>query len=273
MKHFIICFSFICLITNASYAQTKIGKAENSLENKDEQATSNDQEDWDGEGNDFFVGTFAEVIAEALLYVSYYTLIESPFEGEHRGSRASLTRHPYNKSNKGSYSYNLDENYSTFRTELSSRYISENNALKGMNLALEMRFIKRLGVELDYHQLWERNFNFGNDNLAFYNMLVKYYRVRTEKLDAWWGIGTTYVDGMVDQFGFMYGLGAELFFAKPLSLIVIFKQTFINSETVNTLNLMLNYHIRQFKVIGGYQGLKIGSQRFSMITLGTGIFF
>ena len=272
MKQFLICLAFICFITNTSYSQTKIGRAEDSL-NKDSNRESSDSDDGDDDNSDFFAETFGEIILQAFLYVSYYALIGPSSEYEPQMNCASLTKYPYNKSNIGDYNYNWDENYSKFRTEFTGRYISESSSLKGMHLNMEMRFLNRIGVDLDYHQLWEKNPDLGNDNLALYNVLAKYYRVRTEKIELYWGIGTTYVDGSVDRIGFSYGLGSELFFAKPLSFETNFQQTFINSKTINKFNVLLNYHVDQYKVMGGYEYLKIGSQPFSSITLGIGVFF
>ncbi len=271
MKQFIICLVFVGFITNISYSQTKIRRAESSL-NRD-RSTSSDDDDDDSDDVGLFEGFFAEIFAEAFLYITYYALIESPAEVENINSQAPITKYPYYNTSKGNYTYDYDENYSTFRTEFASRYVSESNALKGMNLSLDMRFAKRVGVELGYRQLWEKNSNLGNDNLALYNLLLKYFRVRTEKFELWWGIGTTYVAGNVNQFGFTYGVGSELFFAKPLSMEINFDQTLINSETVNKFNALLNYHIKQYKVIGGYDHLKIGTQKFSSVTLGVGVIF
>ena len=271
MKRFFICLAFICLILNASYSQTKIGRAENSL-NKDSGRSSSDDDD-DSDDVGFFEEIFGEIFAEAFMYIFYYTLIESPSEEGQPMSYAPLTKYPYCNSDRGNYNYDIDENYSVFRTELAVRYVTESNTLKGMNLSLDMRFEKRIGVELGYRQLWEKNSNLGNDNLALYNLLLKYHRVRTEKFDLWWDIGTTYVDGNVDRFGFTYGVGSELFFAKPLSLELNFNQTFVNSQTVNKFNVLLNYYYNRFKVMGGYDHLKIGTQRFSSVTLGVGVIF
>ena len=271
MKYIIIYLVIIGLVSNC-YSQSKIQKAENSL-SRSERVSFRNQDDDNDDGVDFFADTFDGVILEAFMYLTYYTLIETPFEMQHQTSQAPLTPYPYKNSKKGNYTFSPEDEYSRFRTEISSRYISENNAIKGMNVTLDMRFLKRIGIALDYHQLWERNLNFGNDHLAFYNLLAKYYRIRTENMDAWWGIGTTYVDGNVNQFGFTYGLGTELFFAKPLSLEINFDQTLINSETVNKFNVLLNYHISKYKAIGGYNHLKIGTQHFSSVTLGVGVIF
>ena len=274
MKRFILCSLFICFIANISYTQSKIGKAENSLIEDKEQTKikkSNRVNDSDLVSS-FFLETVVQLIAEVFLYSSYYTLIESPFEVKYRASRASITKRPYHSSKKGNYTYEGGKDLDIFRTELSTRYIHNNSKLKGMHLNTNLRFMKRLGLEANVLQLWENNTNFGTDNLAIYTLLAKYYRIRTEKFDAWWGLGTSYVDGKVNRFGFTYGLGTELFFIKPLSLKLNFNQTFINSEAINKFNGLLNYHVNQYKLIGGYEHLKIGTEGFSNVTLGIGLF-
>ncbi|WP_339915937.1 hypothetical protein [Yeosuana marina] len=281
MKNSILYFGFILLIGFSSHAQSKIGKAEESLK-KNETSTKNSKTSYsegennnDSEGSFFtevFGGLFVEVFVQAFAYTVYGIAIESPFEQGHQASNAYLSKYPYYKLNTGNYTYEWNEDTPIFRTSLSARYISENSRLKGSQLNLDMRFLKRVELELDYLQLWEHNPNFGNDNLAIYTALAKYHRVRTEKFDAWWGLGTSYIDGSLDRFGFAYGLGAELFFAKPISLEANFNQTFINDDTVNKLNGLINYHLNTYKLIFGYQHLRIGNQNFSTVTLGAGIF-
>jgi hypothetical protein len=52
-----------------------------------------------------------------------------------------------------------------------------------------------------------------------------------------------------------------------------FNQTFINSETINKFNVLFNYHMNRYKLTGGYDQLKIGTQQFTSLTLGVGVFF
>jgi hypothetical protein len=134
-----------------------------------------------------------------------------------------------------------------------------------------MKFLKRWGLELDYLQLWEERVNSENNALAIYTALAKYHRVRTERFNAWWGLGAAYVDGNVNELGFTYGLGVEWFFVKPLSLESNFNQTLINNHSVNKFNALLNYHKKQYKFTAGYEHLKIGSVGFSNVSLGVGV--
>ncbi len=275
MKPSFIFFTSLILCFNSIQGQGKLEKAEESLTKK-ERANYNNSRSYDDDDYDddsVLADTFGSLIVDLVLYLSYYTIVETPIENEYRASNASITRYPYLNSKKGNYAYDWGDDTKPFRATLSNRYISENNKLYGNHLNLNMRFLKRAGLEVDYLQLWEENTNFGNNTLAIYSAIGKYHRIRTERFDAWWGLGATYVDGAVDEFGFTYALGAEWFFVKPFSLEANFNQTFINDNTVNKLPVILNYHVNRYKFSGGYQYLKIGSQSFSTFFAGIGISF
>jgi len=278
MKNSILYFIFIFFIGVSSYGQSKIGRAEESLKDKEETTKSSKTKySSSGGGNDSNDNILTELVGglfiQIFAYTAYGVAFESPFEVKHQASNAYLSKYPYFNSKNGNYTYEWNKDTPIFRTLVSARYIIENSRLKGSQLNMDMRFLKRLGLELNYLQLWENNPNFGKDNLAIYTTLAKYHRVRTKKFNAWWGLGASYVDGAVNEFGFTYGLGTELFFAKPLSLETNFNQTFINSKTVNKFNGLINYHINNYKLIMGYEHLKIGSQNFSTATIGVGAFF
>lgn len=275
MKQLVLLISVYLISFNVSYGQGKLQKAENSLKEKENSGstTYSNSTNNDDSGGNFFAETIGYLLLDAFLYTTYYAFIESPLEYNTPSTNAYLTKYPYLKSNKGNYSYDWDKTTPIARLKLSSRYVFESNRIKGNHLNFDFRFSKRLAVEANYLQLWENSTNFGYNSLAFYTALLKYHRVRTEKLDVWWGVGASYVDGEVNELGFTYGLGAELFFAKPLSLESNFNQTLINNGTINKFNVLLNYHQKQYKFTGGYEHLKIGSQPFSMLTFGVGIFF
>lgn len=278
MKNIILYFGFIFFLTLTTYAQSKIERAEESLKSKEKSTEesvsyySKSKKNNNSDG-DFLTDVIGGFFVQIFAHTIYAVAIESPFETEYKASNAYISKHPYYSPKTGNYTYASNKSTPIFRAVLSTKYISENSRLKGAHLNLDMRFLKRLGLEIDYLQLWENNPNFGTDNLALYTALAKYHRVRTEKFDAWWGLGASYINGTVNQLGFSYGLGAELFFAKPLSLETNFNQTLINNKTVNKFNGLLNYHLKNYKLIGGYEHLKIGSQDFSTIALGIGAFF
>lgn len=277
MKRTILFFTTILFLSfSTMQGQGKLEKAENSLSNKKESNSSNPRSrtyDASDSGSTFMSDTFGEFFISIFWGLSYGVLFETPVEQEYRASKASFTKYPYYNTNKGNYAYDSGENTTLFKATISDRYIVQNGKFYGNHLTAELFFAQRISVEADYLQLWEDNTNFGNNTLAMYQFLAKYHRVRTERFNAWWGLGATYVDGEVDKTGFTYGLGAELFFANPLSIETSFVQTFINEQTVNQFEALLNYHLGRYKVSGGYEYLKLGNQDFSMFSVGVGVSF
>ncbi|KAA1244224.1 porin family protein [Aquimarina sp. RZ0] len=276
MKRIIFILSLFLILSNQNFSQSKLQKAEKSLSKNSNghSYTSQSRNSDYSSGDEYGILTeLAVVFAEVLLYTTYYGMTETPAEYERRASNASITKYPYYNSKKGNYSYNWGEDTNIFRTTLTSRTIVENSKLYGNHLNADLRFLKRAGIEADYLQLWEDTTFFGDNSLSLFTLLAKYHRVRTEKFSAYWGVGAAFIAGEVDELGFTYGLGAEFFFAKPLSLESNFNQTFINTRSVNKFNLLLNYHMNRFKITGGYEHLKIGSIDFSTFSAGIGVSF
>ncbi|WP_299553616.1 hypothetical protein [Seonamhaeicola sp.] len=277
MQQKLLLILLVVFIGNTGFSQSKIEKAEESLKQNDD---SNSEVKFEGNDNastnsdtSLLEETIGRLFVEIFAYTAYGILIESPFEKDSPSSSATLTKHPYFNSNNGNYSYEWDDHSAVGRTTISSRYIFENSRLDGNHLNINFRFYNKLALEMDYLQLWEHNPNFGYHTLALYTALAKYHRVRTKRFDGWWGIGASYVDGNVDDFGFTLGLGAEIFLGKPISIETNFNHTFINNNSINKFNALINYHIKQYKLNGGYESLKIGSQYFSTISFGLGMSF
>ena len=124
MKHiipFILAFSLSLTI---SFGQGKLQKSEESLNEKQSTRSNhrNSRDSGNSEGN-FLIDTFGYVIVEAFLYVSYYSLVESPYEYNSNSHYASITKYPYFNSNKGNYNFDWDETTTSSRFTLSNRYV------------------------------------------------------------------------------------------------------------------------------------------------------
>ncbi len=267
-------FLFLSLIISYyGFSQGKIDKAEKSLSKKEEKDRSynNSRSRTSNHYDDTYL--FGDLLIEIGAIITYGIIFETPVEAEYTASSASIAKYPYLHSKKGNYSYDQGEGTTLFRTTLSTRTIMENAKLYGNHLNADFRFLKRIGFEADYLQLWEDNTFFGDNSLAIYTFLAKYHRIRTQRFDMYWGVGATYVDGEVDELGFTYGLGAEFFFAKPLSLEANFNQIFINDNTVNKFNTLLNYHYKRYTFSVGYEHIKLRNVDFSTFSSGIGISF
>ncbi|MBQ4801834.1 hypothetical protein J8L88_03145 [Aquimarina sp. MMG015] len=269
-------FSLLCIIISFhSFGQGKLEKAEKGLTKSSNYYSSSSRSRTSSsssyEDNSLW-GGLAMVFIEMGLYATYYGLIESPTEKEHLASNAFITKYPYHSSNRGNYAYNWDGDTNLSRITLTNRFVAENNELYGNHINADFRFLKRVSIEADYLQLWENNTFFGDNSLATFTFLAKYHRVRTEKFNAYWGMGATYIAGDVKELGFTYAIGAEYFFAKPLSIELNYNQSLINTRSSDKFNALLNYHINQFKFNGGYEYLRIGGIGFSTFSVGLGVF-
>ncbi|WP_248724901.1 hypothetical protein [Seonamhaeicola sp. ML3] len=271
-------FLFISISIAAS-GQSKLEKAEESLKEREKTSRtkskrSNSTSDSDDNLGEILVKeTIGRLAINLFAYTLYGVLIETPFEKDHPSSNAILTKQPYSNANIGNYDYQWNDFSAVGRTSISSRYIFENTTLDGNHLNLDMRFYNKLALELDYLQLWENNPNFGYHTLAIYTALVKYHRIRRKTFDGWWGVGTSYVDGSVNQLGFTFGLGAEAFITKPISIESNFNFTAINGSSITQFYGLINYYINQYKVCAGYERLNIGDQKFSTTSIGLGMSF
>ncbi len=269
-------------ISNLCISQSKLERAKESLKKQENSINAstknignnkNDEEEEKSLAKQLFAETFGRLLVNIFAYTAYGILVEAPFEKDSPNSRAILTKQPYLNPSSGNYTYEWGNNSTIGRTAISSRYIFENSNLSGNHLNIDMRFYNRLAVEIDYLQLWENNPNFGYNTLAIYTGLVKYHRIRTKRFDGWWGIGASYVDGSVDDFGFSFGLGTEIFIGNPISLESNFNHTLINNSTLGKFNALINYYVKHYKFNGGYEYLKIGNQSFSTVSVGLGINF
>lgn len=276
-KTFLIVLLFF-IVSQSNYAQGKLEKAEKSLTSSSKKSRYNSSRSNSRNSNnssddhEIFVDLFL-VFGEIMLYATYFSLIESPAEYEEKGSTASITKFPYFNSKKGNYAYDWGDDTTIFRTTITNRFIVENRKLYGNHFNVDLRFLKRIGAEVDYLQLWEENTNFGKNSLAFVTLLAKYHRIRTEKFNLYWALGASHIGGDIDLLGFTYGLGAELFFANPLSIETNFNQTLITTGTINKLNALLNYHTGRYKFSVGYEHLNIGNIDLSTYSAGIGVSF
>jgi len=279
MKQSSFCLFIVLLFFQHNFGQGKLDKAEKSLKKSIEQINwdnntsypSRNSNSYPDNDNPILLG-LGRLLVEVGLYVTYYTLVETPIERKRAASTAFITKYPYFNSKKGNYSYEWGVDTGLFTASFRNNFIVENSKLYGNHFSTELRFFKRISLETDYLQLWEQNTFFGDNSLAIFTAFAKYHRIRTEKFNAYWGIGTSYIAGEVKELGFTYGLGAEYFFATPMSIEANFNQSSFKYDTTTKFNTLLNYHIDRFKLSGGYESFSIGAVNFSTFSIGMGIF-
>jgi len=215
---------------------------------------------------------FAEILVRIALYSTYGIFIETPLERDGKMHDAEIAQYPYKEARYGNFIYTDSINYSIGRFDISNSFVIEDKNLYGNNLNLDFRFFKRMGLEVGYLQLFEKN-NGKSDSFSLFSAMVNYHRIRTQKLDVWFGLGIMYVGNNVRKSGFSYGFGAEWFIKKPISLLVSHKSASINQRGVNKTKLLLKYHLKNYHISSGYENFVLAVSTIDAFSIGFGVSF
>ncbi|SDS53567.1 hypothetical protein SAMN05216503_3374 [Polaribacter sp. KT25b] len=282
MKRIFVLIMFLFAMNLVSFAQT--GKLEEGKESLKESSASpnttssttrsttkkSGRRTRNYNDNSSFRSFFAGIFIDLFAYTAYGVAIESPFELNGRMHDAELANYPYKNSFHGNFIYTDSMNYNIARFDITNNFVIENSNLYGNNFGVDFRFLKRFGLEFDYLYLTEK-INTNRDQFSMYSALINYHRIRTQKLDAWFGLGVMHVGYDVNKTGFGIGLGAEWFVAKPISFKFSHKWTNINSREVNNTKLLLKYHIKNYHISSGYEHFKIGVSKIDAFSIGVGV--
>lgn len=270
----------ICVISFQGFGQEgKLDKGKESLKTSSSSPSSSTTKSnsksrrSNRNNNDSFADSFfAEFFIKLFAYTAYGVAVETPFEKDGRMHYAEISSYPYQESNYGNFIYTDSTNYNITRFDITNNFVMENNNLYGNNFGVNFRFLKRFALDADYLYLVEK-INGTKDSFSLYSILLKYYRVRTERFDAWFGLGMMHVGSDVDKTGFGIGLGAEWFIKKPISLDFSHKWTNINQQEVHKTKLLLKYHLKNYQISSGYENFKIGVSKIGAFSVGFGASF
>jgi opacity protein-like surface antigen len=279
MQRILLVLLFLITVNSTSFAQDgKLKKAKESLNKSTATVSTSNSSSSTKRGsrnvNDeatfssFFAGIFINLFA----YTAYGVAIESPFELDGRMHDAEIANYPYKNPFYGNFIYTDSTNYKTARFDVTTNFVIENSNLYGYNFGANFRFLKRFGLEFDYLHLTEK-INTNRDQLSLYSVLINYHRIRTQKLDVWFGLGVMHVGSDVNKTGFGVGVGAEWFVTKPISVKVSHKFTNINSQEVNNTKLLLKYFLKNYHISSGYEHFKIGVSKIDTFSIGVGASF
>jgi len=256
----------------SSFSQNgKLKEAKESLKDNNSTNTTTTTTTSKSDSNFSNDNPFIALFGIIALNITYGIAIESTFELNTKMHNAEISAFPYKSKAYGNFVYADSINdYALARLDISNNLVLESNSLYGNNLNINFKFKKRFDVALGYLQLVER-INGQTEGFALFSTMVNYHRIRTQKLDLWFGLGAMYVANDVKEFGFAYGLGAEWFMAKPISLLVSYKGTNINSRTVDKTKVLLKYHIKKYHIATGYEHYTLGVSKVSAFSLGFGM--
>ncbi|QOD59832.1 hypothetical protein H9I45_10780 [Polaribacter haliotis] len=215
---------------------------------------------------------FASILWGIAAYTFYGVLVESPWEMNGRMHDAEISNYPYKEARYGNFIYTDSTNYNSTRFDITNNFVRESKNLYGNNFGVNFRFLKRFALDVDYLYLSE-NVNGKQDSFALYSALLKYYRIRTQRFDAWFGLGILHAGSNVKETRFGLGFGAELFITKPISIDFSHKWTVINQEEVHKTKVLLKYHLKNYHISSGYEHFKIGVSKIKALSIGVGASF
>ena len=271
---------FLFLFTLASlqsYSQGKIDKSKeeikkgnknaNSQRGQSTQSAQSSKSDNEQSIGDIIAGG----IVQGFLYLTYFSTI-GDYKTEYH-LHSNLTKYPYYNNHSGNYE-STDSNFHSkihFRFDVDNQFLYSNKNLIGNHFKLNIRPFQYFYLQGQYHQLTEHNKNNTYSNLSLFNINLCYDRLRFEKFNLGWKLGMCYISNNVNRGGFSFGLDAEAFLIKFVSLYVSKQWSSINHVPVNEFEVAGKFHIKRYNVHLGYEHLKIGSPLYDFISLGAGV--
>jgi hypothetical protein len=222
------------------------------------------------ESNSFVEAIFVDVILGVFEHVIPGVLFGFPGERESEMYAAKITKYPYQNLKQGNFVYKDSINFTATRFDFTNTFVIENRNLYGNNFGVNFRFLKRWALDVDYLHLIENNTG-RRDSFSMYSTLLKYYRIRSEVFDAWFGLGAMHITSDVNKSGFGLGFGAEAFIVKPISVAFSLKNGFINKSTLIKSKVLAKYHFKNYHISSGYEHFKIGVSKINTFSLGIGV--
>lgn len=204
-------------------------------------------------------GFFTEFFVKLGYYAIYGSVVG-------KAENRSLTPYPYYNNTFGEYlkSDSISSKNSIFKISVNRHF---NKRINGLELKANYRILPIFGLEASYIHFSERTI-IGSDYLEISSLMANYYRIRENKISLWWGLGTSYVGNNVQKFGFAYNIGTEIYPFKPISLHVSWKQSFINSTSIDIFKTQIKYHIKNTALFTGYHEYQLGSKKNGGFILG-----
>ena len=165
--------------------------------------------------------------------------------------------HPYYYDNvNGEYDFGYEKGDKNSMMGIEVNYLL-GNTVNAIEANLNYRFVPFLGLELNHQSFFEQELSI-RDYLDVTSLMINYYRVRERWLTGWFGVGATYVGHDVETFGAAYNLGLNIYPMKPISMSLVYKQSFINSSQINTVKYQLKYHLKQLAFYLGFHHTSLG---------------
>jgi hypothetical protein len=270
-----IIFGFLFTLASfQNYAQGKIDQSKEEIKKgtKTVQGQNSQSSSSFHKNDDRSLGNIiAGGIAQGILYITFYSTIGAYHYEDHLHS--NITKYPYYNNQSGNYE-STDSVYSSkihFRFDLDHQFLYSNSNLIGNHFKANIRPFQYFYGQGQYHELTEHNKNGTYSNLSLLTAYVCYDRLRFDRFNFGWKLGMCYLFNNVNKGGLSFGLDAEAFVAKPVSLFISKQWGGINGRAVNQFEVTGKYHIKRYNVHAGYEHLKIASPVYDFAFLGAGV--
>lgn len=255
--------------TIIGYSQ-KIEKSKRELNEKSSNSTTNTQSSGSSYNSE---SPFSNLFVEAFLYLGYYSVIGNYKWEDHL--RNKLSPYPYSDVASGNYTDSIGktirfdiENYFLFEKMGSSRS-SYCNHFKA-----KIRTTQYIYAQINYRTLFEKYYGApSTSNLSLFQFNVGYDRLRFKKINFGFLLGATHVGSGVNKTGIDFGLNADVFLLKNISVNTSMMWSNINSQPVNAFEIKGKYHKKNYFISVGYENLKIASPNYNFAAFGGGIYF
>ncbi|KOS07189.1 hypothetical protein AM493_14920 [Flavobacterium akiainvivens] len=255
--------------------------AQNKIETSKETLNSSKSDDDDNDsGNEIdeesIEGTLFFAFVDYVLMVGYWGAV-GYYDEEPHLSRNVLTHHPYQYTETGNY-YRPFEGDSlvkdAFRFDVKNKFLYGYGALYGNHLEAKIRPWRYFYFTTDYYQILEKQIGENtHDNLSVFYFNFAYDRIRLERFNLGWTLGAGFVGSGVNRAGISYGLNAEYFFKKRISLAAGATFSHINKERVHAYEAEIKRHSKNFFLSLGFEHLEIAGPNYNFVSLGAGFYF
>lgn len=270
IKLLYISFLLLLISLNGFSQDGKLNKAKESLKEEKSTPSRNVKTSTSTSNRTLFedtVNPFVQIFGFIFAYTAYGIVFESPWEQNGRMHDAEISMFPYQKSTFGNFIYTDSINYKLTRFDIYNHFFIENSNLYGNDFGVDFRFLKRFSLDVNYTTFSEK-VDGQKDSFDMLSAMLKYYRIRTQRFDAWFGLGFRSVFNDVHKTRFLVGFGGEIFIAKPISLSASHKWATFNNQSVNNTNLHLKYYHKNYRIISGFEQYKLGVSKINAFSLG-----
>ncbi len=207
------------------------------------------------------------IFQSLFLDVIFYTTIGTVFGGMRK---RNFNKYPYYEGYFGEYTKILSRKGKRQNIKLGVNYMPM--GLNGLELNTVYKPIPIIGIDVSYVHFSEKNFS-KIEYFDTFSLMANFYRIREKYVSLWWGIGFNYVGNEVEQSGFAYQVGTDIYPVEPVSLHLSFKQTLLNEQSIDVFKSQVKYHLENKVFFLGYHHYNLAGEQISSPTFGLEIYF